>query len=504
MVKWGFMIPAALKTDTGKVRVRFPPSPTGHWHLGGARTALFNWLFARKQGGKFILRIEDTDTERSKEKYEIEIVETMKWLGLDWDEGPDWQMVNHEWRGTIRGKYGPYRQSERLHIYRKYLQKLLDEDKAYFCYCSKEELEAQRQTMLAGGLPPRYSGHCREFAAPPPGRTPEVIRFRMPEAELEFTDLIRDRVKFDLKLFGDMAIARNLNSPLYNFAVVIDDYEMQISHVIRGEEHLSNTPKQIVLARALGFPEPIFAHLPLILSRDRKKLSKRFAETSVLEYRKDGYLPEAIVNFLALLGWHPKGDREIFSLQELVREFDLKRVQKAGAVFDQEKLDWLNAQYIKKLPSGELVSRLEPRLQERGVKTTKKMIKKLVEVERERMRKLGDFVKLTGFFFELPDYEPKLLIWKDDTATKTREILRELLPLLEKTPAKDFENKDKVNQILYGLAQKYGKGSVFWPLRVALSGQAASPDPLSIMEILDKKEIVARITLALNKIGLAL
>lgn len=498
------MTPANVKIDPKNVRVRFPPSPTGHWHLGGARTALFNWLFARKYGGKFVLRIEDTDKKRSEQKYEIEIVETMKWLGLDWDEGPDWQMVNHEWQTTARGEYGPYRQSERLHIYRKYLQKLLDEGKAYFCYCSKEELEAQREALVAEGLPPKYSGHCREITSPPAGKNPQVIRFKMPEAELEFDDLIRGRVKFDLKLFGDIAIARDLDSPLYNFAVVVDDYEMKISHVIRGEEHLANTPKQLVIARALGFSEPIFAHLPLILSQDRKKLSKRFAETSVLEYRKEGYLPEAIVNFLALLGWHPKGNREIFSLAELTQEFDLRRVQKAGAVFDQEKLDWLNGQYLRNLSSDELVVRLAPQLEERGVKATKKMLKKLVEVERGRIKKLSDFIKLTGFFFKLPDYEPNLLVWKNDTATKTKEILQELLALFEKTPSKNFEDKEKLNRLLASLAERNGKGNVFWPLRVALSGQTASPDPLSIMEILGKKETVARVTLAINKIGLAI
>ncbi len=498
------MTAGAAKIDPKNVRVRFLPSPTGHWHLGGARTALFNWLFARKYGGKLILRIEDTDPERSDWKYEPEITEMMKWLGLDWDEGPDWQMVNHEWQTSTRGEYGPYRQSERTDIYRKYLEKLLAEGKAYFCYCSKEELEAQRQTLAAEGLPPKYSGHCRDLKSAPPGREPQVIRFKMPESEVEFTDLVRGRVKFDLGLFGDIVIARNMDSVLYNFALVVDDYEMKISHVIRGEEHLANTPKQMALARALGLPEPVFAHLPLILSPDRKKMSKRFTETSVLRYQEEGYLPEAIVNFLALLGWHPQGDREIFSLPELVREFDLKRVQKAGAVFDQEKLDWLNAQYLKKLPLDELVARLEPRLEERGVKATKKMIKKLVEVERERMKKLGDFAKLTGFFFELPDYEPKLLVWKDDPATKTREVLEEMLAILEKSPAEDFEDKDKMNQTLSGLAEKFGRGSVFWPLRAALSGQAASPDPLSIMEVLGKKEIVARLTLAINKIGLAI
>lgn len=497
------MTPQATAFSTN-IRVRFPPSPTGHWHLGGARTALFNWLFARKHGGKFILRIEDTDRERSNQKYEIEITETMKWLGLDWDEGPDWQMINYEWHDTSRGEYGPYRQSERGHIYRRYLEKLLAEGKAYFCYCSKEELTAQRQTMLAAGVPPIYSGHCRNLSSPPADRTPQLIRFKMPAAELKFNDLIRGQVKFDLKLFGDIALARDLESPLYNFAVVVDDYEMRISHVIRGEEHLANTPKQIVLARALGFPEPIFAHLPLILSPDRKKLSKRFTETSILEYRQQGYLPEAIVNFLALLGWHPRGDREIFSLSELTKEFDLKRVQKGGAVFDPEKLEWLNAYYIRKLPLDELTSRLEPYLKEQEINANRKTIRKLAEIERERIKKLSDFPKLSGFFFKLPNYEPNLLIWKEDSAAKTKEVLENLLFVLEKIPAKNFEDKNKLDAALKSLLNRFEKGSVFWPLRVALSGQAASPDPLSIMEVLGKKETLSRITLALNKIGLAI
>ncbi len=492
-----------IATDK-KIRVRFPPSPTGHWHLGGARTALFNWLFARKYSGEFILRIEDTDKERSDQKYEIEIVEAMKWLGLTWDEGPDWQMVNHKWQSTSRGSHGPYRQSERTDIYRKYLEKLIKEKRAYYCYCSKEDLEAEKQSLVAEGLPPKYSGHCRNLTSPPAGREPQLIRFRTPEVEVEFKDLIRGNVKFDASLFGDVVIAKDLNSPLYNFAVMIDDYEMRITHIIRGEDHISNTPKQILMARALDFPEPIFGHLPLILAPNRSKLSKRFAEVSIFQYRDEGYLPEAVINFLALLGWHPSGNQEIFSLQELVEAFNIKRVQKAGAVFDREKLDWLNAQYLRKLSKPELNQRTLAYLKEHNIDVDKTMVKKLLEVELERMKTLGDFPRLTNFFFKLPDYKPALLVWKTDSPAKTRQVLEELLAILEPLDAKQFNQKESINSALEEIINAHSKGSVLWPLRVAVSGQAASPDPLSIVQILGKDETLNRLRIALNKIGLAI
>ena len=450
------------------------------------------------------MRIEDTDTERSERKFEIEIAEAMKWLGLDWDEGPDWQLVNHEWRSADRGENGPYRQSERKHIYRKFLEQLLSEKKAYYCYCTKEELAAERDSMAAAGLAPKYSGHCRNLSGPPPGMTPELIRFRMPEAEVEFKDMIRGTVKFDASLFGDVVIAKDLDSPLYNFAVVVDDTEMGITHVIRGEEHLSNTPKQILIARALGFEEPEFGHLPLILGPNRKKLSKRYAETSLLQYREEGYLPEAIVNFLALLGWHPSHEREIFSREDLVREFDLKRVQKAGAIFDGEKLDWLNAQYIRALAPEEVLERLRPLFAERGIEASEELLVKLIAVEQERMKKLTDFFRLTGFFFELPQYDPQLLIWKGDSASKTRSILEKMVSAWEGLSAADFENKAGIAASLDSLAESEGKGSVYWPVRAALSGSDASPDPVSIAAILGKDESLRRLRLGLNQIGLAL
>lgn len=482
------------------VRVRMAPSPTGHWHLGGARTALFNWLYARQHGGVFVLRVEDTDKARSLREYEIEIVETLKWLNLDWDEGPDWQNKNGEWVSLSRGAYGPYRQSERTEIYRNYLEKLIKEHKAYYCYCTKEDLEAERQSMLAAGLAPKYSGHCREITKPPANREPQVIRFRIPETKVEFKDLIRGSMSFDASLFGDTVIAKDLDSPLYNFAVAIDDELMCISHILRGEEHISNTSKQILFQRALGFKEPIYGHLPLILAADRSKLSKRYAESSILKYRQEGYLPEAIVNFLGLLGWHPKDEKEMFTLDELVREFDLKRVQKAGAVFNAEKLDWLNGQYIKRLSIEEFVELLKPFLREKNIAVPEEFVKKIAEAERDRMKTFRDFFVLTDFFFTLPDYDANLLIWKNEPVSRIKTVLEKISETIKNIESENFK-REKLLDSLDGIVNEYGRGAVFWPFRAAVSGKSASPDPLVIAEILGKDETSRRIAVALNKIN---
>ncbi|MEK9179898.1 MAG: glutamate--tRNA ligase [Patescibacteria group bacterium] len=494
-----------------EVRVRLAPSPTGPFHVGTARTALFNWLFARQNDGKFVLRIEDTDTARSEKKWEKEIIEGLLWLGLEWDEGPNppeagkFQIPNSKFQKVL-GQYGPYRQSERTEIYKKYLEKLLADGNAYWCYCSKEDLEAERQAMLAQGLAPKYSGHCRMYAdkrglnADLHGKKPQVIRFKMQEAEVEFKDIIRGKVKFDASLFGDIAIARNLNSPLFNFAVVVDDAEMKITHVIRGEDHISNTPKQILLQRALGFAEPQYAHLPLILSADRSKLSKRFAETSLVDYQKQGYLPDAVINFLALLGWHPKEDREVLSREELIKEFDLRRVQKAGAIFNTEKLDWLQKEHLKNLSSADIEERLEQILTARGTAFDKKILGKVIETEKSRVKNLNEFAELVGFFFELPEYDAELLLRQGGSREKTRSILEEILNILQGVRAKELSRQILGNK-LEELTKREGRGAVLWPLRVAVSGLAASPDPLEIMEILGAKETERRIKIAIKKLG---
>jgi len=325
----------------GEVRVRIAPAPTGRLHIGTARTALFNYLFAKKNQGSFILRIEDTDPKRSKSEFEKNIMENLRWLGIEWNEGPD-----------AEGDYGPYKQSQRREIYVKYLKKLLAQGDAYYCFCTKEELEVEREYQLSIGQPPKYSGKCVNLPKEVVKKhlaegKPSVIRFKTPLKKVEFDDSVRGHLEFDASLIGDMVIAKNLNYPLYNFTCAIDDYEMRISHVIRGEDHLSNTPKQILIQRVLGFSQPKYAHLPLILGPDRAKLSKRHGAISISEYKKQGFLPEAMINFIAFLGWHPGTERYIYSLPALIKEFSLERVQKSGAVFNLKRLDFLNGFYIR-------------------------------------------------------------------------------------------------------------------------------------------------------------
>ncbi|MGC9611173.1 MAG: glutamate--tRNA ligase [Minisyncoccia bacterium] len=466
------------------IRVRFAPSPTGPFSLGNARTALFNWLFAHHEGGEFFLRIEDTDKERSKKEYEKDLLECLKWLGLDWDN-----------------KDLP-RQSERTHIYEKYLKELLDSQKAYYCFCSPEELEAERQAQMSQGLAPKYSGKCRnipfEEATARAKKEPSVIRFRLQDGVISFNDLIRGKVSFDAGLLGDVVIAKDVKTPLYNFAVVIDDEDTKITHVIRGEDHLSNTPKQIAIQEALGFSRPIYAHLPLILGPDHKKLSKRYMETSFSDYREQGYLPDAVLNFMALMGWHPEKDREVLTREEIISEFNLKRVQKSGAVFSPEKLDWLNSQHIRNSPVSEITKAIENFVPKEWLKD-KKILESAILVERERMKNLSDFKNLAAFIFTLTDYSKKLLIWRETPEPATLDNLRFVSDVILKIPPGDF-NKDTIEQYIMTVAEKRGRGEVLWPLRAALSGLEASPGPAEIMEIIGQKESVRRINLAIEKL----
>jgi len=480
------------------IRVRMAPSPTGPLHFGTVRTALFNWLFARQHKGTFVVRIEDTDKERSEKKYEDGILEGLAWLGLDWDEGPGMPLMGD------KGNYGPYRQSERTPIYKKYLQQLLDGGHAYYCYCTKEDLEAQRQGLLAAGLAPKYNGHCRNLKAPPEeGRKPEVIRFKIPEVKVEFKDLARGKVTFDAALLGDQVIAKDLDTPLYNFAVVVDDELMEISHVIRGEDHLSNTPKQILMQKALGFREPVYAHIPLILNADRSKMSKRVNDVALMSYRDKGYLPEAVMNFMALLGWHPKGDKEVMSPEELIEEFDISRVQQAGAIFNEEKLMWLNKEHLKKLSDTKIADMLVPLIEKEtgGKVPPRSMLENIIAVQRPRASTLTDFITQGKFFFHLPDYEAKLLVWKNVPFNEVSPILKEIHRAFSAISAGDF-HKELLNEVLAGIISQSGnRGMVLWPLRVALSGQSASPDPLDIMEVLGKEESLARIHGAIQKLA---
>ncbi len=513
-----------------KVRVRFAPSPTGYLHIGGARTCLFNFIFARQHEGELILRIEDTDKERSKKEFEEDIIEGLRWLGIEWDEGPD-----------IDGKYGPYRQSERIEIYEKYLKELLDKNLAYYCFCSPEDLEAERQYRLSQGLPPIYSGKCATLDPQESRKRAEkgekaIIRFRNPGGTIEIEDMVRGKVEFDAGLLGDFTIAKSTTGPLYNFANVVDDHEMRITHVIRGEEHLANTPKQILLQKALGFPTPVYAHLPLILAPDKSKLSKRHGAVSVREFREKGYLPEALLNFIALLGWHPSGDREIFSLSELVSHFSLKRVKKSGAIFNIEKLNSLNGYYLRKLSPKEFALRglpfliekgfvkLDFELKERGeivgffgTEPEFKIIlpqkenqtlewgkfERIMALFQERTKVLSELPETAFFFFVKEiDYPSQLLLWKEYSPQIIREALKRALKALESIPQEDW-SADSLQEKLLSTAQEFNpdRGVLLWPLRVALSGLRGSPPPFEIAYFLGKEETLERVKRAIEKLS---
>lgn len=479
-----------MMNPTHRMRLRFAPSPTGNLHVGGARTALMNWLVAQKEHGVFVLRIEDTDRERSRKEFEEDIFAELTWLGLPWDEGPD-----------IGGLFGPYRQSERGAIYEKYLRALLDAQAAYYCFCTKERLEAIRGSALAGGLAPVYDGHCRNVGRAEAARRlaageRAIIRLKTPLITVEFSDMVRGDMRFDTHTFGDFVIAKSVTEPLYNFAATVDDHEMHITHVVRGEDHLSNTPKQIVMQRALGFSHPRYAHVPLLLNLDRSKMSKRFADTAVQEYRDAGYLPDAFANFLALLGWHPKDDREILTREELADEFSLDRVQKGGAIFQTEKLDWMNAQYLKHMDDDVLLAVLEAR----GAvpkDVLRENVRRVLRLVRDRLTTLNDFSAEAAFAFQLPEYPPSILNWKGMPTRETIAHLRAVHAVIVARHPDAFTDT-ALSEALHAVVEERGRGAVLWPLRVALSGKEASPGPYEIMQALGKTETLRRLDHAIN------
>lgn len=462
------------------VRVRFAPSPTGHLHIGGARTALFNWLFARHHNGKFILRIEDTDRSRSTEEFIESIIEALKWLGLDWDEGP-------------------YRQTDRIDIYREYAYKLLREGKAYRCYCTPEELETRRQEALKEGKTPRYDRRCREIEEEL--NKPYAIRFKMPlEGETVVDDLVKGAVVFKNSEIEDLVILRSDETPTYNFCVVVDDYEMKITHVIRGEDHLNNTPKQIHIYHALGISPPQFAHIPMILGQDRARLSKRHGATSVLAYRDEGYLPEAVINFLARLGWS-YGDQEIFTREELIRYFSLSQVGKANAVFNAEKLLWLNSEYIKFTPEERLFELVKPFLikegyLEEGKEIDLKWASRAIRSLKERCRTLKELAHAMRYYLlEYVEIEPKAR--EKYINSETIPVLRELYEKLESL--EDFK-QEKIEEIFMEFVNKrgYKLGQIAQPVRVAITGSTVSPGIYEVLELVGKERTLKRIRRVLD------
>jgi glutamyl-tRNA synthetase len=479
------------------VRVRYAPSPTGALHIGGARTALFNFLYARRFGGAFVLRIEDTDRAREVEGSADALMEGLRSLGLQWDEGPD-----------IGGPYGPYRQSERSVLYREAAERLVAQGAAYRCYCTPEELDRVRRQQQQAGLPPRYPGTCRHLTADDwvarEGQ-PYVLRFRLPtDGETVVHDLIRGAVHFDHAVLDDFVIQKSDGTPTYNFAVVVDDAAMHITHVIRGEEHLSNTPKQILLATALGYALPTFAHVPMILAPDRSKLSKRHGATSVAEYRALGILPEALVNYLALLGWSPPEEREIFSLQEAAAWFDLDRVQRTAAVYDQKKLEWMNGQYLRLLPVSRVAEAVKPFLAERGIDPDQPgpypavTLAEAVQLVRERARTLQEMADQLAFL-----YRPVTSYDADGIAKyfspKTADWLSQLADALLDTPSFAPE---ALSTLYQNLAEAWGvkRALLIHPTRLAVTGRTVGPGLFEILAALGRDETVARLKQAAERI----
>jgi glutamyl-tRNA synthetase len=490
-------------TDDRPMRVRMAPSPTGPLHIGTARTSLYNYLAARHHGGTYVLRIEDTDTARSTVEFERDIIDNLHWLGISWDEGP--QVAG----GEDIGAYGPYRQSQRMDRYAAEAHRLLESGAAYRCWCTPEELEAVRKEQEAKREPPRYNRRClnltdAERAAFEAEGRPAVIRLKVEPETIRFDDLIRGEVEFDNALLGDFVIVRGNGVPLYHFVVVVDDEAMEITHVIRGEDHLSNTPKHIALIRALGYREPRFGHMPLILNPDRSKLSKRKIETGISSYREDGYLPEALVNFMAFLGWSPGTEEEIFTLDELVARFDLDKVHKGGAVFDEARLDHLNGVYIRSLSDEQLALRLRPWIPEAFADAD---LLRVVPLIRERLVKLADAPTLIGFVWE-PDevvagwYQPEMLYPKKGGPEEARTALTRASEVLRDLDDADF-SADVLEHRCRAAAEEAGMkaGDFFTPMRVAVTGRTVSPPLFDSLELLGRQRALARIGLALDKLA---
>ena len=499
-----------MENENKKVRVRFPPSPTGFAHVATARMALFNYLFAKQNDGVIVMRMEDTDKERSKKEFADDILDGLKWLGLEWDEGP-------------------FYQSQRGDIYRKYLQKLLDEDKAYYCFCSQEDLEAEKQYQMSRSEAPIYSGKCAGLSKAQAedlikqGRR-AVIRFRTDRKKIKFNDLVRGDIEFDTALTGDFVIAKDMETALYNFIVVVDDFEMGITHIFRGEDHISNTPKQILVQEALGFSRPEYAHLPIIMGTDRSKLSKRHGAVGITEYRRQGYLPETIINFIAFLGWNPGTDKEIYSMQELLRDFSVEKIQKGGAIFNPVRLDYLNSYYIRQRSAADLAKLCVPYFMEAGFineedsgeqkiyrnKQTGEVVgpdflEKIVMYQQARLKRLSEIAPLSSYFFSGKlDYGKELLKWKDSSDENTSLALDELIKLLSKIEVGEW-GRGKIETLVSPAIAAFNlsigqpekdRGYLLWPMRVSLCGQKMSVGPFEMADVLGKEKTLRRIEAA--------
>ena len=479
---------------TDEIRVRIAPSPSGNLHIGTARTALFNYLFAKKEGGKFVLRIEDTDAERTKQEYIDNIFDSLKALGLNWDEGPD-----------VGGPYGPYTQSERFDIYPKYAQILLDKGYAYECWCTNEELEQEKEEAVKNHKPYVYSRKCLNITPEQKeqyikeGRKPS-IRFKVEHKELIFNDMVKGELKFDTSLIGDFVIMKSNGTPTYNFAVVIDDMLMKISHIIRGEDHISNTPKQILIYEALGAKVPEFGHLGMILAPDRSKLSKRHGATAVSDFVKEGYLTDALINFVALLGWAPSDSVEIKTVDEIAKDFRINEISTSNSIFEYDKLNWMNGQYIKKMDISKLTDMIIPFLSDYDLsELSREKLEKMVEITREPLTTLKDIQKDVPYFFgeDVPLDEVKELL----TTELSKNVLNKFMELAQKW---DFNNEQELHDDLQKLRDDfkanfgYKPKETMWAIRAAVTGRTRGADMVGILTILGKDKVLRRIKNAMN------
>lgn len=476
------------------IRVRFAPSPTGTLHIGGARTALFNWLYARNQGGKLVLRLEDTDVTRSTEDSVQGIIEGLEWLGIDWDEGPGKD-----------GSFGPYRQSERLPLYQKYIQQLLNEGKAYYCFCSPEELNTERQEAERQKTNYRYNGKCKSLNLDQSkdliskGMKP-VVRLKVPTAGYTVVnDLVRGSVEFSNDLLDDFIIAKSDGWPTYNFAVVVDDYSMRISHVIRAEEHLSNTPKQLLIYNALGFKAPQFAHVSMILAPDRSKLSKRHGATSVQEFRDEGYLPQALVNYLALLGWSPGNDVDIMTIAEMIDRFDLNNVSKSAAIYDTAKLTWMNGHYIAMSDLHIILNLIDAEARSKGwlPNDNQEYFKQVIDLVRSRAKTLDEIFDLAEYFFvPVTSYDEKgknKYFARPGAIEKLSEVFN-LITSVDVFCSADLEEQLRNRADNMGIKAS----DLIHPTRLAISGRTMTPGLFETMELLGRDKCAARINEAIN------
>lgn len=491
------------------VRTRFAPSPTGYLHVGGLRTALFAYLYARKMGGQFLLRIEDTDRDRYVDDAIQNFLISLKWTGIIPDEGV---LLDSSGNVTQKGDKGPYIQSERLPIYQEYIQQLLEKGHAYYCFCGKERLEELRKIQETNKLPTGYDGHCRlltaeEVVAKKAEGQTFVIRMKMPkEGVTVFDDLVRGRVEFQNSLVDDQVLIKTDGFPTYHFAVVVDDHLMEITHVIRGEEWISSTPKHIMLYEMFGWAAPRFAHLSLLVNEKKQKLSKRHGDVTVLDFEKNGFLPEALVNFISFLGWNPGDERELFTLAQLEKDFSIEKISKAAAVFNREKLDWYNQQHIKLLDTPTLTDRILPYLTAAGlvddtIMTSEKRawLEQVIDLEKERLVTLKEASEHLAFIFATElQYEKEELVWKKSTAEDAKNKLQEIIDVLNEVQEENWQKTTLEPRIIAWIKEKeYGVGDVLWPTRVALSGKRNSPGPFDIMSVLGKEKTLTRLKAAI-------